>query len=324
MKSTHPVVNAVKTVGSSPLFLIAVIAYTAQTVLSAIGMTMGNAESFAHFMNALGTLGQPGTTGAFLNVNFVSPISILLIIGLWMIFAAAANSQSDTMSTAGLTMIKVVMIITLVLFCIVAAMALLLLLLGVGIAAAMEEAFAAPAIIIAVLVVAAAFVIFYVAKIIQSIDSVKHTIATGQPSNRVSVFIGVLCIINGGITFLTVAGTCVAFPLLIDGIWLGESLCAGLANVLFGAVIFSYRGKMKELLALSPLERGSVFIPGQIPGSMVRQDLPTAPWSAGVSNTPGAQPAAEPQPFAVTCPHCGCCHSAQDRLCPGCGAAKEP
>ena len=64
----------------------------------------------------------------------------------------------------------------------------------------------------------------------------QKTLRTSIPDSGVSSFLGVMCIILGAVTLLSG---------LVDGDWV--ALAQSVANILFGSLIFVYKGTMEQL-----------------------------------------------------------------------------
>lgn len=253
--STNPVLNAVKKVASSPLFLVAVIVYSLQILLTLINSTTIGARLEMFLYNLLDRFGGNAPYEFYEAVDSISRIgdipyvlftvvglipTILICIGLWITYSSARNRLSDGMKTSGLTMIKVITIIQLVFSCISLALTeILLMLLVVGVAA--EELYNAGVIIailaFVVIISVAAYVleIIYLAKIIKSINTAKNTITTALPSDKVSTFVAVWA-------FISAAGKLfgLASNFLLSAATMTSLIC-------FGILIFKYKSAMRAV-----------------------------------------------------------------------------
>lgn len=243
---TQPVLNMVKEMASSPLFLIAVIAFTAQILFSIIGAFLSGPNTIAAISEIAKVVDLPYKAYAILDrLHLVggAPItiavvlgqipSILIAVGLWQTYLSAVTRTS--MNTSGLTMIKVIIVINLVLSVIgLTTIEILLLLLTIAAA----EAGIAAAIMVALVMAFAAvfsFNIVYLTKVIKTINTVKNTIATGVPSDRVSSFVAIWGYICASFLIFSLHGT---FATL-------SSLCSMTALICFGTVLLKYKDKMR-------------------------------------------------------------------------------
>lgn len=253
--SSHPVLNAVKSMASSPLFLVAIIAYSVQILGTIMGSTKIGVQVEMLLYDILGRFGGALPYEIYEFVDGISRIgdipyilgtliglipAILICVGLWITYSSARNRMSNGMKTSGLTMIKVITIIQLVYSCILLALVELLLFLAVIIVAA--EAYApgvAIAILVfAVIVFAAAFVleIIYLAKVIKSLNAAKRTITTGVPSGSASTFVAVWAFISAA---------SLLFSLLANFL---TSAAQMTSLICFGILIFKYNEKMRALM----------------------------------------------------------------------------
>ncbi len=260
-----------RNVATSPLFLIATIAFT---ISSLIGV-YSTFQTFGHGMyygsdisSVLGLLSSITTL----------VLSLLMVLGLWLIFGNACAHPDGRMSTAGLTIIKVAQIIIFVFYCIILLAAFIGLIAGTSFGTSYRgyhSSTVASAIITAFLLLGAvtALVIIYFCGIFRSLSTAANTIRTDRPSRRVSGFVAVICFIGALFGFISLVISLVKPNLLSELIYtLGESsaaevlyemgigsigqmstvglinsICAIVANVCFGATIFLYKSKMSAI-----------------------------------------------------------------------------
>ena len=254
--SSNPVLNAVKKIASSPLFLVAVIALSVQILASIIGAAAGGAILRELIYSVLYELGGNIPYEVYDVLDKIAMVgsgpvvvgtiiglipTILICVGLWLTYASAASRASDTMKTSGLTMIKVISIIQLVSTCIwfaIIEILLMLIVIAVGAADVYEAGIIIAILIFMVILFAAAFVleIIYLAKIIKSINTAKKTIATAVPSDKVSSFVAVM-------NFISAAGF--IFSLITSFI---SSAAAMTSLICFGILIFKYKSAMRTLM----------------------------------------------------------------------------
>ena len=260
------VLEAIRKLASSRLFLIAAIAYTAATVFAFVAsLSLGNAArnlEFTMFFNV------PEGVGEALRKSYKTSVSfdigaILITIGLWICFFSASNREKP-MPTSGLTIIKVITTIALVVFWIVLVVVLLLAVGGFMFSAelgqAVSEAIASEApgvpipaslsgglLAVLMLVVAAVLVLFivYYTKLIKMIKTMRDTVATGVPSDKISGFVAVMCYVSAFFTGIS------GFALLASGQIYSfiANACSAAAAVCFGMLIFRYRDTMRSLIS---------------------------------------------------------------------------
>lgn len=281
-RSNHPVLKVVKDMGASPLFLVAVIAFTAAVFFSIVSVfTRGTVGAVSSLTETLGSFGLGELDGALYQANnyfkaigvFAAIPSVIYLIGLWLIFAGAQQRGSDSMPTSGLTTIKVMAILTLVCCCIALGLTEILCIVGIigtarygfftntnrydyaydhteminNFAGALFIGLAIGALIVYVIL------IVYEAKIISTINAVKGTILTGNPNYKVSGFVAVM---NFIVAFFSL------FGLFAGGFaaMLAEA-CSITALICFGILIFKYKSAMIRLMAPQAYAPGFVPVP---------------------------------------------------------------
>ena len=266
--SSNPAVNLIKTLGSSPKFLAAAI-LTSVMVLFSILASMGSKDLLVSlyyyganygvdpdvFYPAMSALENSLGVGTVV----VAIPNILIAVGMWMFYVSCRSTQSGNVSTAGLTLCKVLAIISLVLFCVVVAVALVamvVVLVAVGAMAGnayysdygnSAAAFASVQVFlgfIAVILlgVLALYIVYYIC-IVKTINRVKASALHGVPDNRVPRFltgfmmvIGILGLISGVISLI-------ASPVAGIG-----SLAGSVSLILMSLLLSEYRAKMTMLL----------------------------------------------------------------------------
>ena len=242
-------IQAVRDLAGSPLFLVATAAFTLCFVCCII--------STIQLFSLISNLGGSPTVTLILGVAAALLPMFLLTLGMWLTFGSGL-SKARRMPTAGLTIIKVVLILALVVFC-VAFAALMLADLGVMILGQdvlhsfgyrlgpvfREFDSITLALGIALAALAAIFVLglLFLCKAIKTVNTVKRTAATGVPSDLVSPFVAVMLFLAcGGILTLAV------FSFLAADYLTGAALVfAAVSTVCFAILIFLYRGRMRSL-----------------------------------------------------------------------------
>lgn len=212
--SSNPAVNTLKTIGSSSLFLVAAILLSVLPLLSIAGqMSVGDAVSdFMYYAMQLDL--DPSVFYPILNAvdsaSIVSAVfssvpAILIAVAMWITYASCRSTQSGNVSTAGLTICKVLSIISLVCACIGGACALLVTVIMLIAGGTMMEDIAyefgdsigqatmAVIVVVCIAVIAVlVLMILYEASVIKTINRIKATAATGVPDNRISNFLIVM------------------------------------------------------------------------------------------------------------------------------------
>ncbi len=281
----NPAVEAVKRLGASKLFLVAAILLSVTLLFNCINAIAGGDDAFAQITTAADQLGvgdafgaldqQPSVLGTLLGML----PSILIAVGVWMTYVAAANTTTSSMKTFGLTMIKVIMIISLVAICVLTVIAEIFLAIAAGAISqlgdsdAMTVGGAILTIVQVALIPAIALVIVYIALMLSTINKVKKTVTTGFAYYKASGFVAVM-------NFLSALGA-------LSGAFGGSafqaiaSLCSAAALVLFGILIFQYRSTLRPIAEMQ-------MMPPAAPYAPVAPTAPVAP------SAPAAEPTAAP------------------------------
>lgn len=273
VQSGNPVIDAIKKLGSSPLFLTAVIAYTIAIILSPISSALVSGspafmsyiyqmeEIFGsdyyplyYFMNS--SEGAVLRTIVTLITTFIEMIPVILIAtGLWIIFISARDRKSDRIRTTGFTIIKVIIIISLVFLCLWLAVAELFLLIAFVIAANNYYGASVVSVFgVLMVIIPLCFTIgiVYYVKVIKTLNTVKRAATTAVPCERVSRFVGICCFISATISAIgsvnvisnLISGYGFMFTLFLSGI------CNAVSSASFGILIFKYRKRMTEIIKI--------------------------------------------------------------------------
>ena len=309
------VYKTLKGIAASPLFLIAAIALTVTLVLGIIGSLSSTGsvgdfigETLSEYSDQLDISSSdmreirrllndvPDVDASTVVVGQIP--QILICAGVWMLFASAL-SNSGRMSAAGLTIIKVINIISLVFLCIFLGIALIGLIIAM---AAAGDAAALLALLIVPLIIASVLVIIYFSKLIKTINTMKSVVNTGAPSDRVSPFVAVVCIIGGASSAFSVIRS-LSYGALLSAL---ADVANAAALICFGLLIFNFRNRMQELMRMAPV---GGFAPASYVGSSYPQyQTPVNPYGAPVT----------------VCPNCRAQHAATDAVCPFCGYSSNP
>lgn len=239
-----------KRVCSSPVALVAIIAYTAAALFSFLNSASGSSGIFRYLYQVADMLDMEDMIGelyyAVRSTSVVSAVigmipNVLIAVGLWLTYATAVNKNNAGMKTGGLTLIKVILIINLVFICILlAAIEVVALVTVINLADSYYSSSAVGPLVGVMVGVAIAMtlvILFYV-KAVQTINTIKLTAQNGIPSDKVSIYVAVIAFITGGFTVLSIIVSYGVFALLAN-------LCSATASITFGIFLCSYRGKMR-------------------------------------------------------------------------------
>ena len=260
-----PAIKALKSLGTSPLFLVGVIAFTVNLFMSLITSVSGTSGimgiiyriaseldmEYAVY-NALDGMHRFATVSSAIGTIIGMIPSIILAIGLWMIFAACASKTAGKLGTGGLTTIKVMTMNNLIFVCIglvISELALLVALIAALNSFAGEEGAIAIGIIMLVVLLCMVLSIVYYAKVLKSINAAKNTAITGRPYAQTSRFVGVLCYIGAVCSIIGIIpsiGTVLTGYMGIGGFFasLMTTICSVATSICFGVLIFKYRSQM--------------------------------------------------------------------------------
>ena len=107
VRPVTPVHGMLKRFASSKLFFMCALLFTVQMVVSAVSSVI---EVFTVLQNQAYLLERTPIGTNFnveFNVNIVPVQNILVLIGLWLLYASAKKTDTPFMSTAGVTLFKV-------------------------------------------------------------------------------------------------------------------------------------------------------------------------------------------------------------------------
>lgn len=315
VRSAHPVLNAVKNLGASPLFMVAVIGFTVMVLFHLLGAFVNNNSLYALLLPYESQLNELGLSPYMLRYylsSFQSTFtvwkiiglipSILMLVGMWMTFVSARECRTGGMKTTGLTMIKVISVLALIGLCavtVVLAVAALILLIALSNEGGVPTTVLGAVIVVAIIAVAILVLyIVYYAKIVSTINAMKTTIATGCASDKISGYVGVIAIISGVGSALSIFNSANVLDLL-------ATIGSATASIAFGIFLFRYRTTMRGFLnAYAQPTPAAVPTPAATYAQSAVQPTPVTP---------------QPQAETAFCPFCGQAHNAADTACPHCG-----
>ncbi len=263
--SSNPAVNTLKTIGSSPLFLVVSILLSITPVLtiaSQLGLRDNVWDLFYYAMQldldpslfypVIDAASSMSVAGAVLS----AVPAILIAVAMWITYASCRDTQSGNVSTAGLTICKVLSIISLVCICIFAAILVLfmVILLIAGVAEAANDVYgydasiaqAGIAVLLVLFVILAAVLalaIIYQVCVIKTINRIKATATTGVPDNRIPNFLVVMNYIEAASMVLAGLANLFTTPVLGLG-----SLVGAATLVIIAIILTRYRSGMTLLM----------------------------------------------------------------------------
>lgn len=256
------VLELLRRLATSPLYLTGAIAYTCFILFNLVSATSGSTLErlmdqylsllFRYGNMGMGELGEaldqlnsvmPLMRGATLGTALVGQIpAILIVVGLWMLFASAKNRSGEPLKATGLTIIKVITIINLVVVSLAALLVVVVLFLVMAALASYEDAIV-PAFLAVIVLVAAIFalaILFYV-KLATTIHTMQTSIRTGTPSDRVSAYVAVIAILGGVGSLMSILGAGGVSGML-------AMLGAAVAAFCYGIFLFRYRKEMRLVM----------------------------------------------------------------------------
>ena len=256
--------NVVRSMATSVLFLVGTIGYSVYVLFELLGSFTGGSEIMNMFNNIMAQSGAYSSmdyqslqilSGIFGSTSVISTLlglipAMVLVAGIWIVFAAAKQNKLPGIAATGMTMIRVIVIIELVFACIaVFAVAVIGLLAVVGMGSlAGYYGDGAPFVVIMALVmivilaICAIEIVYYV-KLNGMVKSIKETMVTGRPNAKVSLFVEILCYLGG-------AGSAISALMSLVGLDIFGFLSnagMGTAGICFGMLLRQYRNKMQTL-----------------------------------------------------------------------------
>lgn len=248
-KKGHEVVHRI---GGSAAFLTAVIAVTLSMILF-FGQVLQFSDNFEFDEFRLFMF---SSWGPFLGFFFL--FGVLILVGLWITFGTTVKHSGGQMTTAGLTMIKVVSVFLLIIFCLLSTtMIIVLAVAGVflgelgealhkvfgGALVNMEEAGILLYVFAFSLVVCGIVLgILYFAGIIKTLNAVRESVQTGCINDRVSAYVAVINFLAATL-MLYGAVRAIQADQILDA-FQTVTQCVGL--ITFGVCIFQYRDAMRR------------------------------------------------------------------------------
>lgn len=261
--SSNPAVNVLKREGASVRFLVLAILLSVSAVLSffSTSTTSNYFLEELYYRTDIGWNVYDAMSNVMGNVFAAIP-AILMAIGLWMFYASCKNVSHGGVSTSGLTIIKVLMIISMVILCIAGFIIVI-----AGFVMSFNSSYffddyssyyspfygiGAGIIIGAIFIVAAllALMIVYITRIIKIINRVKRVAQTGMPNNEISMFAVVMFYIMAGFNVISAFGSLT--DMYISPLGILSSLVSAGTFVVGAVILMKYRKEMTMLMYSNP------------------------------------------------------------------------
>ena len=175
----------------------------------------------------------------------------LMAAAYWITYISAKNPGIPAAKTAGLTIMKVFSIISLVVLSLAEVLCVVLaVIFGVAFAGNdygyMDEMMS---VLFLILIVACIigfvvliFEIIYEAKVIKMLNSAKNAMLTGMVPNKASMFVAVICFISAAVSFFSIFGDAV----LYGWIRVPLGLTSVALNVLHGLLVLRFNKMLKN------------------------------------------------------------------------------
>lgn len=269
-----PASRLVRTLASSPLYLIAAILTTVSIFIAVFYNVKALIQYFKlidAYRSYYGT--SSNVTSAIVTAIVTVLFNLFTILALWRIYANAVSKRAEQMRTGSLTYYKVLFVIALVVLILVLIFVVVLMIILISsqkYSSFFKDAYRALAealaragyefpnlkvelrtylyIFFGVYLALALLAVIYVAKLIKTINTAKRVIQTGVPDDRVSIFAAVIIILgslfsvyNGIRYFVDGNGSA---QVILMGI---AMLLSAAANIIFAVMIFQFRSGMRSL-----------------------------------------------------------------------------
>lgn len=258
-----PVMNLLRRLATSPLYLTGAIAYSCMILFQLISPIFSNSmggamDQYLGLLLRYGNMGMGELAEVMDQLEWISPMlqgaslgsalvgqlpNILIAAGIWLVFASAMDRSGQPLKTSGLTLIKVIVIIQTVLIGLLALIVMVGLFILMAALANYEDS-VVPffLVMIAIFAVVFALAILFYAKLIGTVSTMQNSIRTGVPSDRVSAYVAVLAILGGIGSILGLFGTNGLIAVL-------ATVAEIVAAFAFGIFLFKYRDAMRMAMA---------------------------------------------------------------------------
>lgn len=253
-----PTLRWVRQTIRSPLYLVGAIGYTCMVLFTLASTFRTGAAALTDTVLAqlLGNVYWSSTwlDGLYnwLPLLFVGSVgstlvgqlpNILVVAGLWMLYASAADSSGAPLKTAGLSLIRGVQIFQLVMLGLVALLCLVV--MGVMVVGFqfydLEAIIPIVLVFLVVLAVILAVGVLYYVKLITTINGFRRTIWTGQPQGTVSLYVAVLGAARGVLPL---------FQVLLGEVFASlASIGGAVAGIAFAILLFRCHDDIQRMSA---------------------------------------------------------------------------
>lgn len=258
-----PVMNLLRRLATSPLYLTGAIAYSCMILFQLISPIFSNSmggamDQYLGLLLRYGNMGMGELAEVMDQLEWISPMlqgaslgsalvgqlpNILIAAGIWLVFASAMDRSGQPLKTSGLTLIKVIVIIQTVLIGLLALIVVVgLFILMAALANYEDSVVLFFLVMIAIFAVVFALAILFYAKLIGTVSTMQNSIRTGVPSDRVSAYVAVLAILGGIGSILGLFGTNGLIAVL-------ATVAEIVAAFAFGIFLFKYRDAMRMAMA---------------------------------------------------------------------------
>lgn len=248
------VIPTLKKMATSPLYLACAIAYTCQIVFSICSLIWDRASVISMLQKYLlsgsasleMSMAISSLSQEFSGINIASFLgyipTVLMSVGIWMLFLSAKNATDDALNPSGLTFVKVSTIIHIV--CLILATLFVEFIFFMLAWAFNEVADGLASVVVTLMVMFAVFMVFPIfmyIKVVTTVNTMKRTIQTQVPSYKVSVFVAVMSIVSGVCYVILLLNSISLFSVL-------SSVSMAVACIGFGVFLFRYRKEMQMLM----------------------------------------------------------------------------
>ena len=276
--SQNPYINLVKNGGMSMLFIVSAGIYSLYALFSLIGtfINIANINSafgsvFGQTFGMMSDFGIPGLSnveGMFAGVQaFIVIFLILLLLptlmvcaGLWLFrFVSCKPDDGGPASTTGLTMIQAMAVTVIVVTCLLVGLMLVVVimgLIGVGTVSSYDyygyaqgatgAATGGLILVLFLTLIAGAIAFMYQMAIVKTIGTLKRTLTTGAPCEKISLFVAIMNII---IAVFSLIGLIMSLsnPFGVNVLGIFQSLVSMTFLVLISVCMFSFQKQATDL-----------------------------------------------------------------------------
>lgn len=262
--SSNPAVNLIKAIGASRLFLGAAVCFTISVVFSLLSSLKGAgnmSEVYRGYFPGdydITSMVAAGKIANTIGICFGSVNNILLAAAIWHFHHSCKNVSTGGVHTGGLSVLKVLTTILLVLICIVCGLLVVVFLLGLPAYLSQGAVYGVNFGVMLVagmitIAIVSGFMISYLVSLTKTIGNIRATCQTGALFGNVSLYLAVVNCIIGGIDILY------AIMLIKQGIPTAVGMIfRGAALFLFSQMLFHYRRGVGQLLYQQLAAQGQI------------------------------------------------------------------